>query len=80
MNIQVINQEKYNTVKKVSNYGAKLVNNECVDGHLSIIYIENGKEWTAAKFGITCNSDLENKYGFKFVSHEKNISNNKYYF
>lgn len=80
MNIKIINKEKYNAVKKVSNYGAKLINSQQVDGHLSIVYLEKGKTWTAAKFGITCNSDLENEYGFKFVSHEKNINNNKYYF
>ena len=80
MNIQVTNQEKYNTVIKVWNYGAKLISKERVDGHLSIISLEDNKEWTTAKFGVTCNSDLESEYGFKFVSDELNIDNNKYYF
>jgi len=80
MNIQITNQEKYDAVIKVWNYGANLVDENRVDGHLSIISLEKDKEWTTAKFGVTSNSDLEDEYGFKFVSDELNIDNNKYYF
>ena len=80
MNIQITNHDKYNLVRKVWNYGADLVNENRIDGHLSISFIEENKEYTVAKFGITDNSDLEQEYGFKFVSHEENIDNNKYYF
>ena len=80
MNIQITDNDKYNAVIKVWNYGAKLVDDDRVDGHLSIIHREDNKEFATAKFGITTNFDLEDEYGFRFVEHENNIDNNKYYF
>ena len=79
MNIQVTNKEIYNKVKKVWNYGLTFKDDR-VDGHLSIVYTEDGKTWTDARFGITTNEDLQNDYGFKFVDHEQGIDNMKYYF
>lgn len=81
MNIQVTNTEKYSNVRKVWNYGASLrEDHDLVDGHLSIIYTEDGEEWTAALMGARSNASLEEEYGFRFVSHENNIDNRKYYF
>lgn len=80
MNIEITNTEKYKNVKRVYNYGAKLIDSKRVDGHLSIVYTENGTDWTSAKFGMTSNSDLENEYGFRFVGNKKNIDNRKYCF
>lgn len=80
MNIQVTNPKKYNNVRRVYNYGARLNKHGDVDGHLSIIYTEEGEEWTAALMGCRSNESLEEEYGFRFVSHEKNIDNRKYYF
>lgn len=80
MNIEITDPDKYKNVKKVVNYGAKLIDYGRVDGHLSIIYIEDEKEWTSAKFGMTSNTSLEAEYGFRFVGNEKNTDNRKYYF
>lgn len=41
MNIQVTNVEKYNFVRKIWNYGADLISDERVDGHLSILTLED---------------------------------------
>lgn len=79
MNIQVTDPNKYKKVKKVQNYGACLRDDAYVDGHLSIVYIEDGILWTSASFGAKPNSDLEKEFGFRFVTHENHIDNSKYY-
>lgn len=79
MNIQVTGPKKYSNVKKVANYGARLVDNDHVDGHLSITYMDGVEEYTLAIFGVTSNADLDEEFGFRFVSHHDNIDNQKYY-
>lgn len=81
MNIQVTNPDKYSNVIRVWNYGARLVvDKDTVDGHLSIIFSQDGKEWAAVLMGAISNESLDEDYGFRFVSHENNIDNRKYYF
>lgn len=80
MNIQITDTIKYENVKRVWNYGAQLIDENRVDGHISITFLEEDKVYTTAKMGMTHNIDLQEEYGFRFVSHEENIDNNKYYF
>ncbi len=78
MNIQIINSEKYKAVIEVLNEDARLKTQNSVEGRFEITYTENGSEWTSPKVGITYNSDLEEDFGFRFVSHKTNIDNSKY--